>query len=143
VEHAKQNRRKDAVRELDKNILLDSRDLASIHESAHFWLGINRPDEAVIRYHPLFDAYEVFGSKMHGAVYRNYFDALNRLNRHHEVVEMAERFQERDYLRMNGGARLQLVRSLMQEEKWDMLEEWSTQAGIWTISVPGLRSIIF
>jgi hypothetical protein len=123
VEKIKQHRYEAAARELDKNISLDSKDLASIHESAHTWLGVNRPEEAVKRYQPIFDQYEVFGSRLSNSMYRNYFDALNRLGRQEEVLELSDEFDEDDYLRMEWDGRSQFVRSLLIAGNQERLEE--------------------
>jgi hypothetical protein len=113
VENVKKLRYEEAIRELEKNIMLDPRDLTSIHESAHFWLGINRPEEAAERYQPLFEEYKIFGERLHTNMYRNYFDALNRLDRQKEVIELSNRFTQEDYLRMGWDGRLQLALNLI------------------------------
>jgi len=122
VENTKAHRYEAAARALDKNIRLDPLDLYSIHESAHFWLGINRPEEAAKRYEPLFDQYDVFKERLNGNIYRNYFDALNRLNRSMEVLELVLGFEAEDFQRMHSGSRSQLVRSLLKLGDYKQLE---------------------
>jgi len=122
VENTKAHRYEAAARALDENIRLDPWDLSSIHESAHFWLGINRPDEAAKRYEPLFDQYDVFKERLGGNIYRNYFDALNRLNRSKVVLELVLGFEAEDFRRMHAGSRSQLVRSLLTLGDYKQLE---------------------
>jgi TolB-like protein len=122
VENVKRHRYEAAARELDKNIALDSRDLSSIHESAHFWLGVNRPEETVLHYQDLFEHYDLYGKSLNVNMYRNYFDALNRLGRQKEVIRLSEIFEAEDYFRMGWHGRTQLVRSFLMEEEWDKLE---------------------
>lgn len=122
VENMKAHRYEAAARALDENIRLDPWDLSSIHQSAHIWLGINRPEEAAKRYESLFDQYDVFKEGLSGNIYRNYFDALNRLNRSKEVLELALGFEAEDFRRMHSGSRSQLVRSLLKLGDYKQLE---------------------
>lgn len=135
VENVKKKMYEAAASALDENLRLDPRDITSIHESAHFWLGVNRPDKAVERYKTLFDQFEVFRERLNGNMYRNYFDALNRMGREKDVTDLMEKFEAEDLHRMGYAGRTQLVRALLSQGDPGAEEEilkLFTQAGIET-----------
>ena len=112
-----------ALKALNDNYRLDPRDLTMLHESAYFYLFLNYPQATVDRYQPLFEQYDIYKEKLIGNSYFTYFDALNRLGRHRDIIDFTANLPAETFKNMGGHSRNEIFRALMMEGDRKLLNE--------------------